>query len=119
MKPALRCAALLLLLSGCSAVAAAGNPEEAREWLLRMTQAMQTMTYQGTFVYARGSDMETMRITHVADENGVRERLYSVNGPKREIVRDSEGVRCILEDAASVVEDQVVESAFSPNCRYR
>ena len=114
MKPALRGAVLLLLLSGCSAVASAGNPDQAREWLQRMADAMQTMSYQGTFVYARGSEMETMRITHVADENGVRERLYSVSGPKREVIRDNAGVRCVLEDSASVVEDQVVENTFFP-----
>jgi sigma-E factor negative regulatory protein RseB len=114
MKSALRGAVLFLLLGGCSALAVAGDPEQAREWLQRMSQAMQTMSYQGTFVYAHGTTMETMRITHVADENGVRERLYSVTGPKREVVRDNEGVRCVLEDAASVVEDQVVENTFFP-----
>jgi sigma-E factor negative regulatory protein RseB len=114
MNSALRGAMLFLLLSGCSAVAAADNPEQAREWLQRMTQAMQTMSYQGTFVYARGSKMETMRITHAADENGVRERLYSVSGPKREIVRDKKGVRCVLEDAASVVEDQAMQNTLFP-----
>jgi sigma-E factor negative regulatory protein RseB len=55
-----------------------------------------------------------MRITHVTDETGVRERLYSISGPHREVVRDRKGVRCVLQDAATVVEDQVVASSYFP-----
>ena len=37
-----------------------------------MVDAMQAMSYQGTFVNVRGDEVETMRITHLVDENGVR-----------------------------------------------
>jgi sigma-E factor negative regulatory protein RseB len=107
--------ALLILISfGISGTALAGNPEQARQWLERMATAMSQMNYQGTFVYVREGVVETMRITHVTDETGVRERLYSVSGPHREVIRDQKGVRCILEDSASVVEDQVVASSYFP-----
>jgi sigma-E factor negative regulatory protein RseB len=72
------------------------------------------MSYQGTFIYLRNGVVETMRITHVTDDTGVRERMYSLSGPRREVLRDREGVRCILEDSASVVEDQVVASSYFP-----
>ena len=106
---------LLLLISiSISGLAMAGEPQQARDWLERMTAAMSQMSYQGTFVYVRDGAVETMRITHVTDESGVRERLYSVSGPHREVVRDRKGVRCVLQDAASVVEDQVVASSYFP-----
>jgi sigma-E factor negative regulatory protein RseB len=106
---------LLLLVSiGISTTAVAGDSREARMWLERMTTAMSQMSYQGTFVYVRDNAVETMRITHVTDENGIRERLYLVSGPQREVVRNKKGVRCILEDTASVVEDQVVASSYFP-----
>jgi sigma-E factor negative regulatory protein RseB len=106
---------LLVVLTSFSTLAIANNPNQAREWLERMVDAMQQMTYQGTFVYMRGSDdVETMRITHLADESGVRERLYSVSGPHREVIRDREGVRCMLEDTASVAEDQAVVNSYFP-----
>ena len=92
----------------------AGEPQQARDLLERMTAAMSQMSYQGTFVYVRDGAVETMRITHVTDENGVRERLYSVSGPHREVIRDRKGVRCVLQDAESVVEDQVVASSYFP-----
>ena len=113
---ALPCRALVLLISiGISGTVAAGHAGDAREWLERMTTAMSQMTYQGTFVYVRDGVVETMRITHITDEAGVRERLYSVSGPHREVIRDRKGVRCFLEDSASVVEDRVVASSYFPD----
>jgi len=107
--------ALLFLISiSISGLTMAGDSQQARDWLERMTAAMSQMSYQGTFVYVRDGAVETMRITHVTDETGVRERLYSVSGPHREVIRDRKGVRCVLQDAASVVEDQVVASSYFP-----
>lgn len=106
---------LLLLISiSISGLAVAGESQQARDWLERMSAAMSQMSYQGTFVYVRDGAVETMRITHVTDETGVRERMYSVSGPHREVVRNRKGVRCVLQDAASVVEDQVVASSYFP-----
>jgi sigma-E factor negative regulatory protein RseB len=109
------CKAVLLLVSiSISGVTLAADSQQASEWLERMTTAMSQMTYQGTFVYVHGDTVESMRITHVTDDTGVRERLYSVSGPHREVIRDRKGVRCVLQDSASVVEDQVVASAYFP-----
>lgn len=105
---------LLILLAGISSSVAAGDPEEARQWLEKMTTAMSQLSYQGTFVYVRGDAVETMRITHVTDQTGVRERLYSISGPLREVIRDTNGVRCVLKDSSSVVEDPIVASSFFP-----
>jgi sigma-E factor negative regulatory protein RseB len=108
--------ALFILVSiSLSGTALAEKSSQAREWLERMTTAMSQMSYQGTFVYVRDGVVETMRITHVTDQTGVRERLYSISGPQREVIRDQKGVRCILEDTASVLEDQVVASSYFPN----
>ncbi len=109
-----RKALLLLVLIGVSGTTVAGNPAQAREWLERMTTAMSQMSYQGTFVYVRDGNVETMRITHVTDDSGEHERLYSISGPHREIVRDQDGVRCILEDSDALVEDQVVVGSYFP-----
>jgi len=107
--------ALLLLVSfGITATAVADTSGHAREWLERMTTAMSQMSYQGTFVYVRDGVVETMRITHVTDETGIRERMYSISGPQREVIRNRKGVRCVLADSASVVEDAVVASSYFP-----
>ncbi len=114
MKPMPRKALLLLVLISSSGVGAAGSAGDARKLLENMTSAMSQMTYQGTFVYVRDGEVETMRITHIADGTGIRERLYSLSGPHREVVRDQKGVRCVFKDSSSVVEDQVVASTYFP-----
>lgn len=114
MNPVSRKALFFLVFVSISGVAVAGDSSQAREWLERMTTAMSQMSYQGTFVYVRNGVVETMRITHLTDETGVRERLYSVSGPHREVIRDRKGVRCVLADSASVVEDQIVASSYFP-----
>ena len=47
--------------------------------------------------------MESMRIIHLATPNGERERMFSLTGAAREVLRDSEKVTCILPDNQSVV----------------
>lgn len=67
--------------------------DEVFQWLERMGAAMSQMNYQGTFVYVRDGNVESMRITHVVDAQGLHERLVSVSGTPREIIRDAQGVR--------------------------
>ena len=109
-----RKALMLLIFVSVSGTVVADNSAEARKWLERMTRAMNEMSYQGTFVYVRGGVVETMRITHVSDDTGVRERMYSISGPRREVIRNRNGVRCVLQDSNSVVEDTAVTDTFFP-----
>jgi sigma-E factor negative regulatory protein RseB len=114
MKPmaATQLLAAALLVSAGSVFA--GEAVEPRQMLERMTAAMSQMSYQGTFVYVQGDDVETMRITHVSDQRGVRERLVAVSGPPREVLRDSSGVRWVLADDRSVFEDSAFNRSFFP-----
>ena len=115
MKRKLRQVLPVLILISISATAFAKGDAQARQWLERMAAAMNQMSYQGTFVYVHGNSVETMRITHVVDETGIRERLYSISGPRREIIRDQDGVRCVLGDDKAVMEDPVVAGAIFPD----
>jgi len=92
----------------------AGQEGDAHDWLERMSAALNQMDYQGTFVYVQGDEIVTMRITHVADETGVRERLVSMSGAPREVLRDSNGVRWVLGDDHSVLADQPFNRSFFP-----
>ncbi len=79
----------------------AGN--DAAHWIRDMSRAMEELTYEGTFVYLHGDEIETMQIVHDHDEMGVRERLSSQNGEARVIIRDSEHVTCIWPGSKSVI----------------
>jgi sigma-E factor negative regulatory protein RseB len=76
---------------------------DARQWLERMSMASRSLNYFGTFVYQRQGSLEAMQIVHARDESGERERLLSLTGPKREVLRDNQVVTCILEDRQAVV----------------
>ena len=114
MNSPLRKALLIFLFVSASTPVLAAGSAQTREMLERMATAMSELSYQGTFVYVRDGDVETMRITHVMGEDGVRERLYSVSGPRREVVRDRNGVRCILNDPTAVEENMVVSDSYFP-----
>lgn len=76
---------------------------EAQDWLMRIHRAAERLNYEGSFVYQRGAQLETMRIFHRADNGVVTERLVSLTGPAREVIRTNQEVRCYLPDQKSVV----------------
>ncbi len=112
MKPRVLLLALSICLGAVPCSLFAGD--SAHQWLERMSAAMSQMNYQGTFVYVQGEGVETMRITHVFDDNGSRERLVSVSGSPREIVRDAEGVRWISGHDRKILADPAVSRPFFP-----
>ena len=85
---------LFILLCGITPVHA--EPSEALHLLEKMTVAEQTLNYEGTVVYQHGRSSETMQIVHSFDQYGERERLSSLAGSPREMVRDDRHVFFIL-----------------------
>lgn len=77
--------------------------EDALAWLMKMDAAARKQNYDGVFVYQHGGKMETMRIVHRVDNGRVRERLVSLNGSPREVIRTDREVQCYLPDEKSVV----------------
>jgi sigma-E factor negative regulatory protein RseB len=114
MKPRAVTICLAALLLAAALPAVAGSNSDAAQWLERMSAAMSQMTYQGTFVYVQGDEVETMRITHVSDEQGVREHLVSLSGLRREILRDSNVVRWVQGEDLQVMEDSAFGRSFFP-----
>lgn len=100
---------LLALLLPAAQAGTAGDTPEA--WLKRMNLALRNLNYRGTFVYLRSDRMETLQITHRGDQEGGIERIISLTGPKREIVRDHKEVKCILPASRSVLVERRYDSA--------
>ncbi len=82
---------------------AAHAAEDARAWLMKMNQAAHTLNYSGSFVYQHGDQLESMRIMRNVQGGVVRERLLSLNGAAREVIRTNQEVRCYLPDENTVV----------------
>jgi sigma-E factor negative regulatory protein RseB len=88
----------------------ANSQTEAMQWIQKMSQAMQQLSYKGRFVYLHDGQMESMSIVHVKDDHGKRERLVSLNGEAREILRDDKNFTCIWPSSKQVVVDQANQS---------
>lgn len=72
---------------------------ETEAMLARMQRAAQSLDYDGTFVYQNGDRIESFRIVHRGTgAGGARERLISLSGAPREIIRNDREVRCYLPD---------------------
>ena len=88
----------VVALSLSSAVAAGDNntsgvstPEGSPQGLLTsMVKSMESLNYIGEFVHVMGSKVEAMRIVHSMNEGGEYERLTSLNGDARVILRNDE-----------------------------
>ncbi len=92
--------ALWLCLSALPLVpAVAAEPGSAREWLERMGDALASRTYDGEFLQLAQGQVERMRILH---SDGA-ERLVSLSGSAREVVRNDAGVYCYLPDQRKVL----------------
>jgi sigma-E factor negative regulatory protein RseB len=121
--------AVTILLLGSSASAHAQADDDAQHWLDRMARAVETLNYRGTLVHVREDRVDTLRIIHRADEDGVRERIYAIDGEPREVLRDGNKVRCLLPgDQPQVLESQLagrllphlpVNRLTSPESAYR
>ena len=68
-----------------------------------MSAALKTLNYEGTFVHVQGMHMTSMHILHSSDAHGELERLKSLDGEAREVIRNNSLVTCIWPGTQSVV----------------
>ncbi len=76
---------------------------QAQQLINEMSRASKELNYDGIFVYQRDGRMETMRLIHKADANGEHERMVSLTGQAREVIRDGKSVTCIFPENRSVM----------------
>lgn len=105
---------ITLLCLSLAAAAAEDSGVQAKEWLDRMVDAVKTLNYEGTFIYAHQGQLESMHIVHSADAAGEHERLVSLNGAAREIIRDDNVLTCFLPDSRSVVVEKSRPRKYIP-----
>jgi sigma-E factor negative regulatory protein RseB len=104
---------LAVLLLALSAQAARAE-DDALLWLQRIHTATQKLSYTGTFVYRGGDQAETSRIIHIVGPRGARERLETLDGQPREIVRSDDEVKCYLPDSMTVKVDKQTDRKVFP-----
>ena len=107
----MRILAVLLLALAAHAARADGD---TLSWLQRIHTAAEKLSYTGTFVYRSGDQTETSRIVHIVGRNGARERLETLDGQRREIVRSGNEVKCYLPESMTVKVDTQTDHVVFP-----
>jgi sigma-E factor negative regulatory protein RseB len=88
---------------GLLALPARASDDDPHQWLERMGQALASRNYTGVFTHATRHQSETMRIVHRVGDGASTERLVSLDGNGREIVRTAEEVHVYLPDRRVVL----------------
>ena len=72
--------------------------DEGQEWLDRMAGALAGTSYSGEFVSESAGRAENLRIVHRVRDGAVAERLVSLSGNGRELIRDGDEIVVYLPD---------------------
>ena len=75
-------------------------------WLGKINKAASEISFSGRFVYIVDGKVQAMEMVRRISDGIVEERLYSLNGSSREVIRSTNKVRCYLPDKKLVVHDR-------------
>jgi len=92
---------------------APARAQDAAAWLARAATAARELNYVGTIAFHLGDRADTSRIVHLNEKGSQFEKLTSLDGPAREVIRGNGEVRCYFPDARVVrVEPPSFRNAF-------
>lgn len=93
----------ILFLQIPAYVLAGDNNLTPQQLVARMSRATHELNYDGIFIYRHGRQLDTMRIIHKNGSNGEVERLVSLTGHPREVIRNNSSVTCIFPDNKAII----------------
>jgi sigma-E factor negative regulatory protein RseB len=108
-------AVLSVLALGAGLPAAADPGLDPMSWLQRAAASSRQGTYSGTVMHMQGDRTSTSRITHVIVAGIEHERMESLDGPRREVVRRGDELQCFYPDAKTVRIDRRLTARFFPS----
>jgi sigma-E factor negative regulatory protein RseB len=90
----LRWAGGLAVGTALAAYASADQLQEADAlaFLQKISGAARQLNYEGVFVYQHGEMVETSSIVHLVEGTAEHEKLATLDGPKREVIRNNDEV---------------------------
>jgi sigma-E factor negative regulatory protein RseB len=103
------------LAIGLAAPALAAPGEDPVAWLQKATVSARETTYAGTVMHVIGDRAMTSRVTHLFTGGAEHEKIESLDGPRREIVRHNDEMQCFYPDAKTVRMDRRVSARFFPS----
>jgi len=98
------CSWILAAVSTSLPLSVAADEMDAVTLLSTMSSAMQSLNYEGTFVHVQNGHTDLMHILHASTaDGGESERMRSLNGEAREIIRNNSLVTCIWPGSDDVI----------------
>jgi len=95
---------VILALAAPVLAAESDVTEEGITWLKKMATASRQLNYSGTFVYRYSTQTETSRIVHYVNQAGGEfEKMETLDGPAREVIRTNDQVICYLPETRTVL----------------
>ena len=116
-----------LMLAGSLVPVARSQTAEPARLIEKMSAALKTLNYEGTFIHLQGGSVESLYILHSSDDRGELERMVSLNGEAREVIRNHDRVTCIWPANSTVMLSHRiprnalpdVDAALADNSRYK
>ncbi len=71
-------------------------------WLNMIAKAVKATDFSGTYIHQYGRKVDTARITHVVDESGEQEKLETLDGPPREVLRKNDDITCVIPQTKTI-----------------
>jgi len=101
-----------VILGACLlALNAIAQADDAIDWFDRMRLALQSEDYEGRFVYTSGTHLEAMYVVHRVSGDVELERLVSLNGPQKQVIRGDRAVACLTPGSHQI---SVIEGMGGP-----
>lgn len=115
-RPVLSSLFLCLAFLATAAPLPLSADQAAHDWLNRMNRALRELDYQGRFVYQTQQNLEAMLLVHSVQDESEHERLLSLNGDAREVIRDNDLVVCRIQGQDGHVKEskRPTGRSFSP-----
>ena len=106
-------ASLFVCLMPAGGALAQTSGGDALGWLQKVYAATHKLSYTGMFVYQQGATVETSRITRIVVGGSARERLETLDGMPREVLREGDDVVCYLPATMTMrIDKQAAQRSF-------
>ena len=91
------CGALLVAVCAVALVPTRGVAiDDERDWLIDVSHAQRHSNFQGVLLYRSGDAIDSFRVTHRYKNGEARERLQTLTGEQRDVVRRGDKVICLV-----------------------
>jgi sigma-E factor negative regulatory protein RseB len=85
----------MVLAARVGATACSGTDPAALEWLQKMSDSINEVSYHGVVTLERGGEMQVMQVSHAVSNGVSSERMTQLNGQGAQVVRSEHPLDCV------------------------